>query len=435
MFAMRSRKNDMLIELDQKTTQLQSYQSKLEAVKRSLAVIEFTPDGHVIDANEKFLAAVGYHLDEIQGKHHRVFCETEHANSQEYKSFWRELNAGEFVSGQFKRLNKHGKTLWLEASYTPVLDKNGRLISVMKFASDITQRVNDSQLQNSVLEAVSRSMAVIEFDTGGHVLTANDNFLVTMGCQLQDIVGQHHRNFCEIEYAKSSDYKNFWGRLHKGEYFTGKFERRNGRGEVVWLEASYNPVFDESGKLIKFVKFATDITSQVVLATETKEIAYTMSMQADNSVKEGVGVVDSTIDLMNQLAVTIRGASDDLQALNKQSDQINNIVNTISGIADQTNLLALNAAIEAARAGEQGRGFAVVADEVRQLAARTSESTSEIANVVQQNTELSTHAVKVMSASLTQVDSGVDLVDNVKDVIEQINQAVNSMVDTINQLK
>lgn len=435
MFAMLSRKSNMLTELDEKTTQLHSYHSKLEAVNRSLAVIEFTPDGHVIEANENFLAAVGYQLDEIRGKHHRMFCETEHANSQEYKSFWRDLNAGEFVSGQFKRINKQGKTLWLEASYTPVLDKNGRLISIMKFASDITQRVNDSQLQNSVLEAVSRSMAVIEFDTGGHVLTANDNFLSTMGCQLQDIVGQHHRNFCEAEYAKSIDYKNFWGRLNKGEYFTGKFERRNARGEVVWLEASYNPVFDESGTLIKFVKFATDITSQVVSATETKEIAYTMSMQADNSVKEGVGVVDSTIDLMNQLAVTIRGASDDLQALNKQSDQINNIVNTISGIADQTNLLALNAAIEAARAGEQGRGFAVVADEVRQLAARTSESTSEIANVVQQNTELSTHAVKVMSASLTQVDSGVDLVDNVKDVIEQINQAVNSMVDTVNQLK
>jgi methyl-accepting chemotaxis protein len=295
--------------------------------------------------------------------------------------------------------------------------------------------MNEAQLQKGVLQAGSGSMAVIEFDTRGHVLTANDNFNQTMGYSLDEIVGKHHSMFCQAELVNSAEYQQFWAKLNRGEFATGKFSRIDRQGRNIWLQASYNPVFDMTGKLIKIVKFATDITEQVTTSTETKEMAYSMSLQADESVKEGVSVVGKTIELMNELTSTIRGAADDLQALSKQSDQINNIVNTISGIADQTNLLALNAAIEAARAGEQGRGFAVVADEVRQLAARTSESTSEIAQVVQQNTELSTHAVKVMGASLQQVDNGVELVDNVKAVIEQINKSVNSMVKTVDQLK
>lgn len=435
MFKLLSRQSDMEHTIAEQAKTINDLSAHLKAVNHSLAVIEFTPDGHILKANDNFLAVAGYRLDEVKGQHHKIFCEKAYVSSNEYTELWQKLNQGQHVSGQFKRLNKQGQIVWLEASYTPVFDSSGALTSIIKFASDITERVNSAQEQKSVLEAVNRSMAVIEFDLGGHVLTANDNFLETMGYQLTDVVGQHHSNFCDPDYAKSPEYRSFWAKLNAGEFLAGQFERRDARGNPIWLEASYNPVFDASGQLIKCVKFATDITSQVLSSAETKEMAYTMSLQADSSVKEGVGVVGNTIELMNQLSSTIRRAAADLQALSKQSDQINNIVNTISGIADQTNLLALNAAIEAARAGEQGRGFAVVADEVRQLAARTSESTSEIANVVQQNTEMSTHAVDVMNTSLTHVDSGVELVDNVKVVIEQINEAVNAMVKTVDQLK
>lgn len=435
MFGFGTQRKELEAKLAQQLQDTTRLNAKLNAVKQSMAVIEFYPDGKVIDANDNFLSAMGYTLAQVKGKHHSMFCLAEYAASSEYKQLWQTLNQGEFVSGQFQRVTKSGQQIWLEASYTPVFADNGQLTSIIKFASEITNRIYEAQLQKSVLDAVSRSMAVIEFEPSGHVITANDNFTATVGYSLKEIIGKHHSMFCDDKLTASPEYNQFWSALNRGEYSTGQFERRNKQGQVVWLEASYNPVFDMSGKLIKIVKFATDITQQIVTAAQTKEMAYSSSLQADNSVKEGVGVVDNTIELMNELSTTIRGAADDLQALNKQSDQINNIVNTISGIADQTNLLALNAAIEAARAGEQGRGFAVVADEVRQLAARTSESTSEIAQVVQQNTELSTHAVQIMGASLEQVDEGVDLVDNVKVVIEQINQTVNSMVKVVEQLK
>jgi methyl-accepting chemotaxis protein len=435
MFGFGTQRKELEAKLAQQLQDTTRLNAKLNAVKQSMAVIEFYPDGKVIDANDNFLSAMGYTLAQVKGKHHSMFCLAEYAASSEYKQLWQTLNQGEFVSGQFQRVTKSGQQIWLEASYTPVFADNGQLTSIIKFASEITNRIYEAQLQKSVLDAVSRSMAVIEFEPSGQVITANDNFTATVGYSLKEIIGKHHSMFCDDKLTASPEYNQFWSALNRGEYSTGQFERRNKQGQVVWLEASYNPVFDMSGKLIKIVKFATDITQQIVTAAQTKEMAYSSSLQADNSVKEGVGVVDNTIKLMNELSTTIRGAADDLQALNKQSDQINNIVNTISGIADQTNLLALNAAIEAARAGEQGRGFAVVADEVRQLAARTSESTSEIAQVVQQNTELSTHAVQIMGASLEQVDEGVDLVDNVKVVIEQINQTVNSMVKVVEQLK
>jgi methyl-accepting chemotaxis protein len=435
MFNIISRKRELEHELQQTKQELHNAEAILASVKRSMAVIQFYPDGKVIDANDNFLAAMGYKLNQVVGQHHRVFCENEYTASQDYKTLWQRLNQGEYVSGQFQRVTQSGQAIWLEASYNPVFDSNGKLQSIIKFASDITGRMNEAQLQKGVLQAVSGSMAVIEFDTRGNVLTANDNFTQTMGYSLDEILGKHHSMFCQAELVNSAEYQQLWAKLNRGEFATGKFSRIDRQGRNIWLQASYNPVFDMTGKLIKIVKFATDITEQVTTSTETKEMAYSMSLQADESVKEGVSVVGKTIELMNELTSTIRGAADDLQALSKQSDQINNIVNTISGIADQTNLLALNAAIEAARAGEQGRGFAVVADEVRQLAARTSESTSEIAQVVQQNTELSTHAVKVMGASLQQVDNGVELVDNVKAVIEQINKSVNSMVKTVDQLK
>lgn len=237
---------------------------------------------------------------------------------------------------------------------------------MIKFASDITERVERDQERNGVINAIHRSMAVIEFNCDGEVITANDNFLQVMGYTLADIEGQHHRMFCDPEEANNPEYQGFWEALNRGEFSSGQFKRLNSQGKTVWLEATYNPVYDSENRLKKVVKIAVDITDKVEQqASESKavQMAYQIAQETDVSSRDGSAVVESTVEVIDKIVEESRHASEFIHSLNHQSDQISAIVNTIGSIADQTNLLALNAAIEAARAGEQGRGFAVVADE------------------------------------------------------------------------
>jgi methyl-accepting chemotaxis protein len=234
------------------------------------------------------------------------------------------------------------------------------------------------------------------------VLTANERFLGSMGYTLAQIQGKHHRMFCEPAEYNSAAYQGFWDKLRRGEYVAERFKRVDSRGRVVWLEASYNPITDAHDRLYKVVKFATIITDQVnreIAVAEAANIAFSTSQQTDGSAQKGAAVVQQTVDVMRELAEHMEQAADRIGALDKQSQLIGSIIQSISSIADQTNLLALNAAIEAARAGEQGRGFAVVADEVRQLASRTSKATEEIVGVVQQNQQLAEQAVTSSSAA------------------------------------
>ena len=406
----------------------------LNAIDRAMAVIEFSPEGRILTANENFLATVGYRLEDIKGKHHKIFCTKELVNSTEYQIFWQDLNSGDFLSGQFERVNQSGNTIWLEASYNPVFDKHNKLTKVVKFASNITNRIEQAQQQDGITRAISRSMAVIEFEVDGRIITANDNFLSTTGYNLEDIKGKYHRIFCDDSLVRSSEYDQMWRDLNSGEVLSGQFKRIDRQGNVLWLEATYNPIYDGKGNLLKIVKFASDITARVELAEDTREAAATTSQEADSSTQKGGEIVTNAIALMNQLTTDMSQASESIAALNKQSDQINNIVSTISGIAEQTNLLALNAAIEAARAGEQGRGFAVVADEVRQLAGRTSASTTEIADVVQENVTLSAHATQSMEQSGDRVAQGVSLIEELNETIANINAQVSSIVEVVDRL-
>ncbi len=421
-------------ELTKLRTENQELNSTLAAINNSMAVIEFSPDGIIKKANSNFLKCVGYSEQEIVGKHHRVFCSSEFANSSEYRNFWQSLNRGEYVSGEFERVNKNGDSLWLEASYNPIYDNTGNVVKIVKFASDITTRADKSREQENMVNAISRSMAVIEFEMSGKIITANDNFLSATGYRLEQIQGQHHSMFCEPELRNSNEYKNFWATLNRGEFVSGQFKRIDSAGKVLWLEASYNPIFNIRGELSKVIKFATDVTSRINSSHEAREVAYSTSLQADQAAQTGSQVVNETIEIMTSLSNDITTASSNLDALYKQSDQINNIVSTISSIAEQTNLLALNAAIEAARAGEQGRGFAVVADEVRGLAARTSSSTTEIAEVVKKNVELSQLATNTMQASITQVSQGTELVEKLSSSISEINSGIDKIVQTMDNL-
>ena len=234
-----------------------------QALNRAQAIIEFELDGTVITANENFLRMFGYELDEVVGKHHRIFCDPDHAQSSEYREFWRRLGRGEYAAAEFKRLTKNGEEVWLQASYNPVFDKDGKPIRVVKFATDVTASKLQTAEYEGKIQAINRSQAVIEFALDGTVITANDNFLSIFGYGLDEVAGKHHRMFCEPGYAESPQYSQFWQKLGRGEYDAGEFKRIRKDGTDVWLQASYNPIFDMEGKPLKVVKFASDITREV----------------------------------------------------------------------------------------------------------------------------------------------------------------------------
>jgi methyl-accepting chemotaxis protein len=412
---------------------LEQSQAKLAAISRSMAMIEFSPDGFILDANPNFCRTMGYEQDELLGKHHRIFCEPAFANSPEYRQLWQDLAQGKAISMRFLRLHKSGREIWLQASYMPVFGADQQVTSVIKVATDVTEQVTREYENQSLMNAINRSMAVIEFTPDGQIINANENFLKTMHYQLAEVVGKHHRIFCTPQEAGSPEYGAFWASLKQGEFHSHRFERVDKHGRTVFLEASYNPLFDCQGRLYKVVKFAADITEAMNIQQGAAKTAHDTSIRTDACAQKGSDVVQQTVQVIEDISRDLTAAAHSLDAVNQQSEAIGTIVQTIRSIAEQTNLLALNASIEAARAGEHGRGFAVVADEVRNLAARTSKATIEIVDVVRQNNELARSAVASMQSSLSRTGTGVDLATEAGEVILEIQQGSRHVVDAISQ--
>ncbi|MBC3767258.1 PAS domain-containing methyl-accepting chemotaxis protein [Neptunicella marina] len=425
------RLKNQLIELQQVNTNQQAY---IESIRNHVAYIEFTPTGEVTYVNSLFLNVVGYSQQEIVNQHHKIFCDPAYAHSQQYKQFWRDLADGKVKQGLFKRLDKQQNTLWLDATYFPVVI-NGKVQKVVKIASDNTTHYTHLQRQLSVAEALDKALAIIEFEPDGHIITANKNFLETMGYALRDIQSKHHRMFCHEAFYQENP--AFWQQLAGGQYKQGQFERKNANGDSIWLEATYIPIFDDNGQVCKIIKFASDITERInqnQAIKQAAEIAYHASNHTTTLSQDGSNLLKDTIDYSRNIDHQVELAVELIEQLNTQSSQISTIVSTITQIADQTNLLALNAAIEAARAGESGRGFAVVADEVRLLASRTTSSTDEIGDVVKHNQQLTSNITRQISSVAQSVKKSNELISDVSTVIEKIAGSAQNVTDTVSSL-
>ncbi len=407
----------------------------IESIKHCVATIQFTPNGDIIETSPLFRKAMGYSEAELHGKHHSMFCVGNYANTPEYKALWQQLRDGRCQAGTFDRRKADGDIIWLEAIYIPIKDKRNHVSSVLKIAFDVTEKVKEASTLKAVSSALNTSMAVIEFEPDGTIITANKNFTATVGYSLEQIKGKNHAIFCTSDFKEQNP--NFWSSLASGQHMSGLFERKDAQGNSIWLEATYNPIKGPDGNVFKVIKFASNVSKQVEeknLIAQAAELAFATAEETAQIAKQGGELLHKSVTVSDATQHEVDTTNALMTKLHVQSGSIEQIVSTIRAIAEQTNLLALNAAIEAARAGDQGRGFAVVADEVRQLASRTSESTIEIESVVSENKQLSSQATEQMTKVKSNVEQNNEQIAQVQEVMTEILKGAENVSRSVSSL-
>ncbi|WP_235068172.1 PAS domain-containing methyl-accepting chemotaxis protein [Asticcacaulis sp. YBE204] len=443
-------------------------------------MIEFDLGGKIQTANPNFLAALGYRLDELRGKHHRIFCDADYVQSDAYLAFWSDLQNGAYKTAEFKRFRKDGTAVWLQATYNPVRDDRGRVFKVVKFATDISELKTKSLDDAGKIAAIYLSQAVIEFAPDGTILAANENFLKTVGYGLAEVQRQHHKIFCEDSYVTSPEYHNLWADLAAGKFTHGEFKRIGKGGRAVYIQAAYNPIFDETGKVVKVVKFAVDMTEsveqklrndgisreidgQLVEVLSKVGAAKDMAQDAGQASDSTASIVNSVAAASEELSASVREiafgmnrardsvqtiyasagkATQSAEGLNETAAAMTQVVGLIQNIASQINLLALNATIESARAGDAGKGFAVVATEVKSLANQAASSTRTIADEIAKMQSVTTDvvfAIGTISSALDEVLSSVtqaaSAIDQQTSVTSEISGNMQSAVQAVQQIK
>ncbi|GIL40885.1 methyl-accepting chemotaxis protein [Roseiterribacter gracilis] len=420
-------------DITQAKLQAANLSGQIDAIGKSQAVIEFNLDGTIIAANQNFLSAMGYASNEIVGQHHRMFVEPSEHDSTTYREFWQRLARGEFQSGEFKRVAKGGREVWINASYNPILDPNGKPFKVVKFATEVTQTKLKAADHAGQIEAISKSQAVIEFDLDGTIREANQNFLVTLGFAAHEIQGKHHRMFVDSIERESPTYREFWQKLARGEYQEGEYKRIAKDGREVWIQATYNPILDLNGKPFKVVKFALDVTRQVLARKRSEHVRSMMDSVAagaeemNASVQEIATSMSKSRDTAEDASGHVQHADSATQRLASAAEAMGGIVGLIDGITSQINLLALNATIESARAGEAGRGFAVVANEVKSLANQAKEATQRISTEIDSMRGVSDEVVSSLRTIRQSIESVREYVTSTAAAVEEQSAVAREM--------
>ena len=407
--------------------------SKIAAIGRAQAVIEFKLDGTIVTANENFCKALGYSLDEIKGKHHSMFVTDADRNSPAYREFWAALNRGDYQAGEYKRVGKGGREVWILASYSPLLDEAGKPYGVVKFATDVSaEKLKNADLAGQ-LAAIDKAQAVIEFNMDGTIITANANFLGALGYSLAEIKGKHHSMFVEPGERDGAGYREFWAALNRGEYQAAEYKRIGKGGKEVYIQASYNPILDLNGKPFKVVKYATDVTRQVLVRMGNERVRGMMESVAAGSEELNASVREIS-EAMTKSRETAMGAVEQVSSADAQAQRLTDAAQAMSGIVEminnitgQINLLALNATIESARAGEAGRGFAVVASEVKGLANQAKQATDKIAQEISSLNQISGDVVGSLNAIKQAINNVSEYVTSTAAAIEEQSTVTNEM--------
>ena len=392
-------------------------EEQVKALHRVQAVIEFHLDGTIVHANDNFLQTLGYTLEEIQGRHHAMFVDAEYAKSREYQDFWANLGRGEFNAGQYRRIGKGGREMWIQASYNPVFDSDGRPYKVVKFATDITAQKFQAADFAGQLAAINKSQAVIEFDLEGRILAANENFLAAMGYALEEVRGQHHSMFAEPEHRQSAEYQAFWAKLGRGEYDAGQYRRLGKGGREVWIQASYNPIYDMNGRPFKVVKYATDITAQVrdTLALQ-QAVAQTREVVAAAQAGDLTGHI-ATQDKTGPIAELCEG--------------INALVEAMAGIIAQIKLAADTIAVGASEIAEGNSDLSVRTEQQAASLEETAVSMKGLTATVRRTADNARQANQLAGGAVEVAAQGGQVVHDVVSTMSLINDSSRRIVDII----